>query len=176
VHDAAALRTLLPSPLASLTGHASLAKPILAPHDTLSASLKTASGAHGTLSMTFAAPHPSAGAALAPNTYIVRGARGWLTLGRLPNNYGRMRLVVNSVQKKAGSEGPGELQTREEEFESVGVREEIRSWLKALNGEDDGLGLGDPRNMLKDVAVIEAALTSAGNEVDLVKLAAAGEA
>jgi hypothetical protein len=74
-----------------------------------------------------------------------------------------------------GKEGPGELEEREETFGGVGVREEIRSWLAVAGGHDDGLGLGDPRNALKDVAVIQAALRSNGQEVDLVKLATSGE-
>jgi hypothetical protein len=173
VHFAAAIRTMLPTPLATLSGHASLNKDILAPHDTITASVQTEGGAHGTFRVTFATSHPKAGGALAATPYIISGSKGWITLAT-PG--GEWKLTVASVQKKEGQEGPGEVDENTENFgPGVGVREEIGSWLKAISGEDDGLGLGDPRNMLKDVAVIEAGLKSKGQEIDLVKLATTGE-
>ncbi|KAG1809583.1 uncharacterized protein BJ212DRAFT_1484294 [Suillus subaureus] len=49
-----------------------------------------------------------------------------------------------------------------------GIELEQASFFAALKGKDDGLG--SPLSALKDVAVIEAALTSGGEPIDLEKL------
>jgi hypothetical protein len=183
VHFAAALRTMLPFPLAALSGHASLANPLLAPHDTLTASVSAGQGAaHGTFRVSFGAAHPAAGGVLAPTPdalgmitpvpFFVAGTAGWV---RVVPEDGRWAVTIASVPGAVGFAGADELSERTETFQGVGVREEIRSWLRALAGDDDGLNLGEPGNALKDVVIIEAALKSKGQEVDLVKLAASGE-
>ena len=53
-----------------------------------------------------------------------------------------------------------------------GVEVELESFLIAVKGCDDGLG--DPRAALKDVAVIQGALTSEGRVVDLEALVREG--
>ena len=45
---------------------------------------------------------------------------------------------------------------------------EVASFLDAIDGKDDGYG--QPKDALKDVAFIQAALNSDGKPVDLVKL------
>ena len=57
-----------------------------------------------------------------------------------------------------------------ETFETklAGVEKELDSFLKAVKGENDGAQ--DPRSALKDLAFIEAALTSNGSAIDLSAL------
>lgn len=172
MHTAAALRVILDAPLASLSGHASLAKKILAPHDTLTASLQTTAGAHGTLHMTFGAPHPGLGAALGGGVVAVVGAAGWVTVARAEVGG---KTVDRATLTRVAKNGKGEVATETKDFESRGVELELVSWLNALEGKDDGLGLGDPRNALLDVALIEACLKSEGRSINLVKLVATGE-
>jgi hypothetical protein len=166
---------MLDSPLATLSAHASLAKKILAPHDTITASVLTSSGAHGVFHMTFGAPDPSTGNALGGNQYSVVGAEGYITVvntsvdGRPVN-----RVTLKRVPKKQ-HDTQEVAEDKTEEFGSRGVEIEIASWLGAIEGKDDGQGLGDPRNALQDVAFIEACLRSEGRSVDLTKLAATGE-
>lgn len=172
VHTTAALRVLLGAPLASLSGHASLAKKILAPHDTITASILSSNGAHGTFHMTFGAPHPGAGSALGGSGLAIIGAEGWVSVtqtqveGKSVN-----RVVLRRV--KVGGKGEEEEVTKD--FEPRGVQIELESWLNAVDTKDDGLGFGDPRNALHDVAFIEAALKSNGRSVDLSKFVATGE-
>ena len=54
------------------------------------------------------------------------------------------------------------------EEEIKGVQVELASFFDALKGKDDGLGLGDPRGALADVAFIEAGLKSDGVLVELL--------
>ena len=55
------------------------------------------------------------------------------------------------------------------EYPVRGVEAEWESFFAAIKGEKDD-GLGSPRAALADVAIVEAALTSQGELIDLVKL------
>jgi hypothetical protein len=163
VHFAAALRLLL-GPLASLSGHASLSKKILAPHDGITATVLAASGAHGTFTLSFAAPHGNLSTALGGNRYAVVGSAGWITIGSGPNGQYKVNLTTVAADK--------EVKEAVVEVASDGVKVEIGSWLGKINGKSDDLGLGEPEGALLDVAFIEACLTSNGESVNLSKLAA----
>lgn len=172
VHSVAALRVILPSAMTHLSGFASLNKEWLAPHDTINAIIKNADGSHGILELSFAAPSPSrsdAGQGL-----VITGTDGWLqvqqTLTRdLIHNVEKsvFRITIKSATRDAnGVLGPEKEEVIDEPIR--GVELEQASFFAALDGKVDGLG--SPLGALKDVAVIEAALTSGGELVDLEKL------
>ncbi|KAA1474590.1 NAD(P)-binding protein [Dentipellis sp. KUC8613] len=164
VHFAAALRIMLPSPLTSLSAIASLNKPIFAPHDTIHALLRTASGAHGIFEVTFAAPAP---AYAHGNGFTLTGTAGWLHVGAAPAQDGKpsaQRVVVHRVSKDGKEDAVEEI-----DEEVRGIEAELLSFFRAVAGQDDGLQ--GPRDALQDVAVIEAALNSDGKPVDLAALA-----
>ncbi|KAI0708573.1 oxidoreductase family protein [Earliella scabrosa] len=172
VHTIAVLRMLLPSPLTTLSAHASLAKPILAPHDTINAIALTASGAHGLIELSWGAPVQSR-VTSSHDSISVTGTRGWLESTRTPR--GTIRVVVRTAARDAQGkpvwdEEKGRWREEEEVVEerSCGVEREIGSWLEAVEGREDGVD--EPRGTLADVAFIEAALNSDGKPVDLVKL------
>ncbi|KAF6758050.1 oxidoreductase family protein [Ephemerocybe angulata] len=167
VHTIAALRTILPYPLTHISSFASLNKDYLMPHDTINAILKSEGHYHGTLDMTFAFPTEKK-----PKTdsYLVSGSAGWLTI----NSAGTPPVVTVEVNSVKGSHG-GKDEVVQEVIEEAGrgVEVEWRSFLGAIAGKDDGQGLGDPNGALVDVSVIQAALNSNGDLVDLGKLVAA---
>ena len=137
--------------MVSLTGFASLHKEYLAPQDTIQAIIRCADGSHGVFELSYAAPSP------ASSRYwtLIEGDKGSLEIKEVEDQY-------KVILKKGGVE---------EEIESkpsMGVRLEFESFIAALGGKVDDLG--NPLAMLQDVAVIEAALTSKGNLVDLTKL------
>ena len=74
--------------------------------------------------------------------------------------------IVTREQEKEGDEIEEAVEIIEEEQKSI--QAEIQNFLNAVKGTDDGLG--DPHAALLDVAVIQAALTSEGEPVDLDKL------
>ncbi|KZV69597.1 oxidoreductase family protein [Peniophora sp. CONT] len=152
VHNAAVLRVILPSPLVSLTGYAALHREFLAPHDTIHAVARTANGASGTFELTFAAPSSELSAT---NGYTIIGSKGFLHV-RTADGKHNIEVHVNDAE------------TETMEITLGGVEEELKSFLKAAGGEDDGTQ--DPRSALKDLAFIEAALTSDGSAVDLSAL------
>lgn len=178
------LRTLLPDPLKQVTSFASLSKPHLPPHDTITALLsctspsETASEpkdkkAHGIFELSFAAPAPSR--SKAGNTTIITGDKGWLDIatGVKIGDKSVVRVTVHIVTREQEKEGDV-LEEKELviEEEQKSIEMEITNFLNALKGTDDGLG--DPRAALLDVAVIQAALNSEGRPVDLEKLVREG--
>ncbi|KAG8991204.1 hypothetical protein FRB94_012694 [Tulasnella sp. JGI-2019a] len=167
VHLAALLRTVLPDPIVSVTGHASLIKEYLAPHDTIQSILQTSSDAHGIFELSFASPnkaHASSGIEITGTSGFVRIAN----TNKLPGRGGadpRPRYVVNVV----GRDGKEEVA----EYENKGVEKEIEYFVKAVLGENDDPaveGKGEPRGAVRDVAVIQASLTSNGKLVDIKNL------
>ncbi|KAL6298949.1 oxidoreductase family protein [Sparassis latifolia] len=171
VHTIAALRVLLPSPLKTLSGFASLNKKWLAPHDTINSVVQSADGSHGIIEMTFAAPLPSR-SQTAGNGITMTGTDGYLTVNQVQvidggSSVGRFRITLRTVQKDANGKETGEA---EEIIDKPvdGVPQELARFLKAVTGEDDGKG--DARGALADVAVIQASLTSNGSPIDLQKL------
>ncbi|OJA15196.1 hypothetical protein AZE42_11141 [Rhizopogon vesiculosus] len=172
VHFVAALRVILPSAMTHLSGFASLNKDWLAPHDTINATIKAADGSHGTFELSFAAPSPSRSDA--GGGIIITGTDGWLQVQQMQardfvhNAEKRVfRITVKSATRDAnGVLGPEKEEVIDEPIR--GVEMEQASFFAALGGKDDGLG--SPLGALKDVAVIEAALTSDGKLMDLEKL------
>ena len=76
---------------------------------------------------------------------------------------------MHTVTREQEKEGDS-VEEAEELFEEeqTSVREEVQSFLNAIKGTDDGLN--SPLQTLLDVAVIQAALSSEGEPVDLDKL------
>ncbi|KIK34237.1 hypothetical protein CY34DRAFT_26897 [Suillus luteus UH-Slu-Lm8-n1] len=172
VHSVAALRVILPSAMTHLSGFASLNKEWLAPHDTINTIIKNADSSHGIFELSFAAPSPSRSDS--GRDIVITGTDGWLqvkqTMARdLVHNVDKpiFRITIKSATRDANGElGPEKEEVIDEPIR--GVELEQASFFAALDGKDDGLG--SPLGALKDVAVIEAALTSDGNLIDLEKL------
>ncbi|KAG1785284.1 uncharacterized protein HD556DRAFT_1250178 [Suillus plorans] len=172
VHSAAALRVILPSSMTHLSGFASLNKEWLAPHDTINTIIKNADGSHGIYELSFAAPSPSR--ANAGGGLVFTGADGWLQVQQtrardLIHNVEKpiLRVTIKSATRDAnGVLGPEKEEVIDEPIR--GVELEQASFFAAIDGKDDGLG--SPLGALKDVAVIQAALTSGGELIDLEKL------
>lgn len=172
VHSVAALRVILPSAMTHLSGFASLNKEWLAPHDTINTIIKNADSSHGIFELSFAAPSPSRSDS--GRDIVITGTDGWLqvqqTLARdLVHNIDKpiFRITIKSATRDANEElGPEKEEVIDEPIR--GVELEQASFFAALDGKDDGLG--SPLGALKDVAVIEAALTSDGKLIDLEKL------
>lgn len=154
---------MLPSPMVSLSGYASLNQKHLPPHDTINAVINTADGVHGILELTFGAPVPSRSQE-AHAGFIITGQDGWISL---ENVQGVFHVTVHTVTKDEKGRDVGEEKTVIKE-PARGVNMEFASFLKAINGENDGFG--EPLDALKDVAFIQAGLNSNGQPVDLVKL------
>ncbi|EIW79451.1 NAD(P)-binding protein [Coniophora puteana RWD-64-598 SS2] len=170
VHQTSALRIML-SPVTHLTGFASLYKSYLPPHDTTHSVLKTASGAQGILEMTFAAPSSTL---TKGNGTTISGSNGWLSVESARGTdasgkeIGVIRVTTRSVEvSEDGKAGPETVETAD--YPVRGVEAEWESFFAVVKGEKDD-GLGSPRGALADVAIVEAALTSQGELVDLVKL------
>ncbi|QRV98889.1 histone-lysine N-methyltransferase SETD1 [Ceratobasidium sp. AG-Ba] len=191
VHFAAALRTILPFSLetSTLSGFASLTREYLAPVDTVQVVIQAdrSAGAHpphGVFELTFAAP-----AGLSRNLLTVIGTEGYLTLTNVSKTPDEkdLRLANAAPFAKKGPSGSlnvtyirttikkGEDGSNVEEYDTIGsgVATEIDSFVKALNGQDDGKG--NPRGALQDVAIIQAALQSGGKPVDVKRLVSTGE-
>ena len=143
---------MVPSPLVSLTGFAALHREFLAPHDTIHAVTRTASGASGTFELTFAAPSPDLSST---NGFTIIGSKGFL---HVLTGDGKQTIEVHV--------NDADVETFETKL--AGVEKELDSFLKAVKGENDGAQ--DPRSALKDLAFIEAALTSNGSAIDLSAL------
>jgi Oxidoreductase family, C-terminal alpha/beta domain len=159
----------LPSPLTSLSGFASLNKDYLEPHDTVNAVLKAADGSHGMFELTFAAPTQSR----TGNTMTVTGHSGWLSVNHATvedastgSQTPVIRVTIKSITEVDGKPGAEKEEVIDEPVRGVEI--ELKSFFAAISGEDDGLG--NPAEALKDVAIIQAALNSKGQPVDLEKL------
>lgn len=122
--------------------------------------------------MTFGAPHPAADAAMGGTAITVLGSHGWVSQKPVQVDG---KDVSQVVLRRVKVDGKGEEEEISRDFDNRGVQVELESWLNAIANKNDGLGFGDPRNALQDVALIEAALKSNGRSVDLTKLVATGE-
>ena len=167
------LRKVLPSSFSSVSAYASLAKEILKPHDTINAVVGSDDNSHGIVELSWGAPVQSRVTG-SHDSISVTGTEGWLEATRTPT-YG-IRVVVRTAVRDADGkmvwdEEKGAWKEAEEVVEesSSGVEREIASFLRAIDGEDDGLD--QPRGTIVDVAFIEAALNSDGAPVDLRQLA-----
>lgn len=163
---------ILPSPIVSLSGYASLNQEYLAPQDVINATTQNADGSHGLIELHFGAPVPSR-SKLAGSGISVTGSDGWLFLEVVKgkddkgNVYPAVRITTRTVVKDDKGLPTGETEDVLEE-RSQGVEEELKRFFAAIAGNDDGFG--DPFEALKDVAIVQAGLNSNGNPVDLVKL------
>lgn len=161
VHQVALLRTILPDPAVAVTGFASLAQEHLVPHDTITAALKTKSGAHGVFEMSFGSPSTSR---IEAKTTIT-GTDGFVEVTsekrKTSDGEERQHWVVKSFIKDAAPV--------EELYLQSGVEKEIEYFVSAIRGSKDDIVLatGNPRATLLDVAVIQAGLMSNGSLVDL---------
>ena len=159
---------MLPHPLTHLSGFASLNKDYLKPHDTIQVIAKASDNFHGIVEISFASPtesHPEA------DDTVITGTEGWLSVTQVDKPGTEetfFRIVIKSVVKVEGK--PDEEKEEIIEEAEGGVGAEFASFFNAINGKDDGLGLGDPVSALSDVAFIEAALNSNGELVDLTKM------
>jgi len=142
-----------------LSSFASLNKKHLAPHDTINAIVKCSSHAHGIVEMSFANPTESPAI---PETLIITGSTGSITI---TSSGGVYKTNIVTVVKEEGK--PDGVHEELLEEKGRGVEEELESFVKAMGGQDDGLGFGDPRGALADVAFIQAALHSEGQLLDL---------
>jgi len=192
VHNAAALRVILPFSLGTSTvsGIASLTREYLKPQDTIQAviqaeasSNQSAHPPHGIFELTFSAPP-----GYSRNVLTVTGTGGNLTMtttNKVPSK-GDEVLAKASPFGSKGKDGAQEVPhirisivsgddgNKKEEVDTIssGVVTEIEGFVKAINGEDDGNG--EPRGALQDVAFIEACLQSQGRPVDMKKLLSTG--
>ncbi|KAG8926210.1 hypothetical protein FRC02_009060 [Tulasnella sp. 418] len=163
VHSAALLRTVLPSEITSVSGHASLVKDWLAPHDTIQSVLRLASGAHGTFELSWGAPSK----ARAENFISISGTKGHIEITgeniQLPGQP-EGKTTMHWVVKIVGEDEKEDVQ----KYATKGIENEIKWFAEAIGGKDNGAG--SPRGALRDVAVIQASLTSSGQLVDIKKL------
>lgn len=160
---------MLPYPLTHLSGFASLNKDYLLPHDTIQAIAKAGDNFHGIIEITYASPTKSFPQG---DRLVITGTEGWLSVNVInkPGATGTfiIRIVIKSVVKVDGK--PDEEKEEVIEIPESGIEAEFASFFDAINGKDDGLGLGEPYSALGDVAFIQAALNSNGELVDLTKL------
>jgi predicted dehydrogenase len=165
VHTIAALRTVLPFEFSHLSAFAPLNKEILAPHDTISTIVKADNNAHGTLDMTFAHPTQSK-----PNTdaYLFTGDKGWISINMVTPP-GAPSAVFRMTTKTLAPHSGGEEEVTVTDASPSGVRAELASFFAKVKGQET-TDIGDPAQALKDVAFIQAALTSEGSLVDLRQL------
>lgn len=150
-----------------------MAKKILVPHDTIHAIVRSADGSHGIVELSWGAPVQSRSTD-SNSSISITGTEGWLEATRTPT-YG-IRLVVRTAVRDANGkmvwdDEKGKWKEVEEVIEesSSGVEKELASFLRAIDGDDDGMD--QPRGTLVDVAFIEAALNSNGAPIDLEELA-----
>lgn len=94
----------------------------------------------------------------------VTGTSGWLSVTQRQDF---ITITIRSLTEVDGGLGSEKGEVIEEK-NWRGVECELKSFCNAIVGEDDGLG--DPSGALRDVAIIQAALTSQGMLVDLDKL------
>lgn len=171
VHTIAALRTMLPSSFKTLSGFASLNKDWLAPHDTINAVVQSADGSHGIVELTFAAPTTSR-SERAFNGITITGTDGWLSVNQVKvidgsRPVGGLRVTVVTAKRDKDGKDIGETEEIIDK-ETDGVPNELRYFIDAIGGSDNGLGTA--RGALQDVAFIQAGLTSNGTPINLEKL------
>ncbi|GAV99074.1 oxidoreductase family protein [Lentinula edodes] len=171
VHTIAALRTMLPEPFTHLSGFASLNKEYLSPHDTIHCVVRAQSHYHGIVEMTFASPTKSIPAA---ENLVITGSKGWLACNTTSEGF---KIVVKVVEEKESGKTGEEAEYKEREeiisFPRKGVETELAAFFDAIGRQGTGesaLDIGNPREALKDVAFIQAALNSEGNLIDLLEL------
>ena len=167
-HIAAALRTILPTPLTHLSSFASLNKDYLAPTDTIHVIAKSSTNFHGIVELTFAMPTESSPS---PDHITVTGTEGWLSVTETTfpsSGQDGIRVTIKSVIKTHGKPNT-EIETIIDEPQN-GVQVELESFFLAVEGKVDGLELGNPKGALQDVAFIQAALNSHGQLVNLEQL------
>jgi hypothetical protein len=204
VHNAALIRTVIPSPPELIISTASLHRKHLVPHDTVQAlalSPSTTTDPHGSVSSLQGIREISEipngmGRATANGTILFTVANPDIDAAQKHHN-GLTITCQNGVVKvinlqtgssKVGKASAGwrvevipgkgtDVQGRVEEGEKTGVRDEIALFGYAIAASKAGkpfdeTKMGEPRNMLWDVALVEAMLTSNGEKVDLQKLVA----
>jgi len=159
---------MLPHALTHLSAFASLNKDYLKPHDTIQAITKAGDKFHGIVEITFASPTKSRPEG---DRLVITGSSGWLSVNQISKpgtTKTFLRVVIKSVVKVKGK--PDEEKEEVIEEAERGIVVEFQSFFNAINGKNDGDGLGDPFSALGDVAFIEAALNSNGELVDLTKM------
>lgn len=156
--------------------------------------------AHGIFELSFAAPLPSrasggeSASAVGANGTIVTGSRGWLDIvgAKDAQGAGIVRVTVRTRVTSEDEEAERGEKDVEESVEVIeervrGVEVELASFVRAVraaaglpaNKDDDDvsgslpLAIGDPRDALRDVAIIEASLRSGGRPIDLEALVSA---
>lgn len=144
----------------------------LPPHDTINATVRLGDGTHGIVELTFGAPVPSR-SNLTGNGISITGTEGWVWINQTKtttphgNEESIFRVTTRRVVRNENNEDIGETEEVVEE-RVRGVDIELKSFFQAIGGTDDDFG--NPYNALKDVAFIQAALSSNGSPVDLVAL------
>ncbi|KAG8737653.1 hypothetical protein FRC10_007958 [Ceratobasidium sp. 414] len=163
VHNAAALRLILPFSLgtSTLSGFASLTRDYLAPHDTVQAviqanqtSADNAHPPHGVLELSWSAP-----TGFSRNVLTVIGTEGYLTVTNVHKTPSEkdQRLAKAAPFARRGANGEqivtyirvtirrGGDGSEVDEVDTIacGIVAEIEGFVKAINGKDDGNG--DPR-------------------------------
>ncbi|KZP27409.1 hypothetical protein FIBSPDRAFT_853601 [Athelia psychrophila] len=126
------------SPITHIPRFASFNKDYLTLRDTTHTILRCADGSHGIIELSVAAPFPS-----------LAQARNGMTMSST-SGQDVITIIIRSVTEQKNWRG---------------VECELKSFLNAIAGEDDGLA--DPLGALRDVAIIQAALNSQGKLVDL---------
>ncbi|KIR53880.1 NAD-binding Rossmann fold oxidoreductase [Cryptococcus gattii Ru294] len=155
VHNAGVLRTVLPSPITHVSAHTALNNQHLPPYDWLSVITRSEpSNIHGQMLIDY-------------------GARGrepvWEL--RLTGSDGEIYSEdvsdhgVDSIKVQVRSGKFGRTNAEVKIFPKTGVYEEQRRFFEAIAGKPDEYG--SVQGALNDVALIQAALTSNGNEVAL---------
>lgn len=134
-----------------MVGFASLNIDWLAPLDTLTTVIQTASGAHGTFSLSFAVPAQSA----ARFGFVVLGTEGMVEITRDGSD---LTLRFTKADGSVISTGHAPR----------GVELELAGFVNAIKGLDDGLGT--PLSALKDVGLLQATFESKGKRIDLQDL------
>ncbi|KAJ7594049.1 oxidoreductase family protein [Mycena floridula] len=152
VHTIAALRTMLPLPMISVSAYSSLNKSYLVPVDTVHAVATTATF-HGLIELSFGNPIK---AKAKTDSYVITGSKGWIAV----NNDG---IQLNDTSNNAEHFPFGAMS---------GVERELANFFDAVAGKPANEEWGNPLETLKDVAWIQAALNSKGSKVDLEKLIA----
>jgi predicted dehydrogenase len=123
----------------------------LAPLDTLTTVIQTASGAHGSFSLSFAAPTQET----ARFGFTVLGTEGLIEIARGGSG---MTLKLTKADGSIVST----------DHANHGVELELAAFVNAIRGVDDGLGT--PLSALKDVGLLQATFESQGKPVDLQEL------
>jgi hypothetical protein len=120
------------------------------------------------------------------NGTVVTGSKGWFDIVNGKNAEGKDVVTVTvrtrvTSEKEEAEKGDGKVEEKVEIIEERvrGVEVEVASFINTVRFGSSGGGadeyaltapIGEPREALKDVAVIEASLRSSGRPVDLVGL------